>query len=462
MEKLPVGLLAALLVIAVTVTGCKFFSKKKEPKSFTSTVIHPDWSKNAVLYEVNVRQYTEEGTFKAFAGHLPRLKKLGVDVIWFMPTFPIGEVNRKGELGSYYSVRDFKGVNPEFGTMDDFKMVIDSIHNLGMHVIMDWVPNHSSWDNPLASDHPEFYVHDSLGKFTPPIGTDWTDVIQLDWKQKGLQDYMIDAMSFWVKMGVDGFRVDHPHNTPKEFWERARVELDKIKPVFMLAEHEGPGFFMEKGFDMNYAWEMHHLMKSVAQGKDSALAMTKYFEKELAVYPQNVYRLMFLTNHDENSWAGTIDTIFGNSQKAFATLIFTSRGVPLLYSGQESCLNKRLRFFVRDTIVWDTCDMTGFYSDLMKMRKANVALWNGESGGPMTLINTGKDRKVFAFYRQKGENRVIVLLNLSKKKVSFKAIMKNIDGEYTEYFTGEKLNVPSKNTIELTPWAYKIFINTEK
>jgi len=324
--------------------------------------------------------------------------------------------------------------------------------------MLDWVPNHASWDNQLAVDHPEFFVKDSLGKFTPPIGTDWTDVIQLDWTREGLHDYMIEAMSYWVKLGVDGFRVDHPHNTPKEFWERARVELTKIKPVLMLAEHEGPGFFMEKGFDMNYAWEMHHLMKNVAQGKDSANAITKYFAREWAVYPQNVYRLMFLTNHDENSWAGTIDTIFRESQKAFATLIFTSQGVPLIYSGQESCLNKRLRFFIRDTIEWDTCNMTGFYADLIKLKKGNAALWNGEFGGPMIRIKTNRDKKIFAFYREKDENRILVFLNLTKKPVSFKPVLKNIDGEYTEYFTKEIISVPLETNIDLPSWGYKVYI----
>jgi glycosidase len=458
MEKLPLGLLAIVLAVAITITGCSLFGKKKEFKTFTSTVIHPEWSKNAILYEVNLRQYTDEGTFKAFAAHLPRLQKLGVDVLWFMPTFPIGEVNRKGLLGSYYSVKDFKGVNPEYGTLEDFKMVIDSAHILGMRVMLDWVPNHTSWDNKLAVDHPEFYMKDSSGKFTPPIGTDWTDVIQLDWKQQGLQDYMIEAMSFWVNLGVDGFRVDHPHNTPKEFWERARIELNKIKPVLMLAEHEEPGGFMEKGFDMNYAWEMHHLMKAVAQGRDSAIAISKYFEKELAVYPQNVFRLMFLSNHDENSWAGTIDTLFGDSQKAFATLIFTAHGVPLLYSGQESCLNKRLRFFVRDTIEWDSCNMTGFYSDLIRLRRSNSALWNGEFGGPMIKIKTNRDNKIFAYYREKDENCVIVFMNLTKKSVTYKPILKDIDGEYTEYFTREKLSVPQKANLNLGPWGYKVFI----
>jgi glycosidase len=375
-----------------------------------------------------------------------------------MPIFPIGEVNRKGELGSYYSVKDFMDVNSEFGTLDDFKAIISKAHELGMYIMLDWVPNHTSWDNKLTVDHPEYYAKDSSGKFTPPIGTDWTDVIQLDWTKEGLHDYMIAAMSFWVNLGVDGFRVDHPHNTPKEFWERARVELDKIKPVLMLAEHEGPANFVEKGFDMNYAWEMHHLMNSVAQGKDSANVIAKYFTREWAVYPQNVYRLMFLTNHDENSWAGTIDSLMGDAQKAFATLIFTAQGVPLIYSGQEMCLDKKLKFFVRDTIEWDSCSLTGFYEDLIKLKKGNTALWNGEFGGPMIKIKTNKDNKIFAFYREKNENRVLIFLNLSKKNVSFKPMLTGIDGEYTEYFTKDGFSIPLNGNIELSPWGYKVFI----
>ena len=458
MEKLPVNLLILAFVIALLITGCSLFSKKKELKPFISEVVHPEWSKNAVIYEVNVRQYTDSGTFRAFEKHLPRLKEMGIDILWFMPVHPIGLPNRKGELGSYYSVSDYLGVNPEFGTIEDFKRIIDKAHRLGMHVILDWVPNHTSWDNPLTTEHPEWYVKDSTGKFTPPIGTDWTDVIQLDWSQMGLQDYMIDAFKFWINLGADGFRVDHPHNTPKEFWERARNELDMIKPVFMLAEYEGDKGFTEKGFDMDYAWEMHHLMNSIAQGKDSAGALLKYFRKEWAVYPDNAYRMMFLTNHDENSWAGTIDSLMGDSQKAFATLIFTAHGMPLIYSGQEACLDKRLKFFFQDPIEWDTCTMTGFYSDLIKLKKKNPALWNGDFGGKMISVKTNKEKKIFAFFREKGENRVVVFLNLTKKPVTFKPVLQGIEGEYTEYFTDQKAELSKSFNLTLDPWGYKVYL----
>jgi len=458
MERSPVYILVILLLVVIAVSSCSLFGKKKEIKPLISEVVHPEWSKNSVMYEVNVRQYTDSGTFRAFEKHLPRLKEMGIDILWFMPAYPIGVLNRKDKLGSYYSVRDYLGVNPEFGTIEDLKRVIDKAHELGMHVLLDWVPNHSAWDNPLTAEHPEWYAKDSTGKFMPPIGTDWTDVIQFDWSQKGLHDYMIDALKFWVNLGADGFRVDHPHNTPKEFWERARTELDKIKPVLMLAEYEGETGFLEKGFDMDYAWEMHHLMNRIAQGRDSASALMKYFSKEWSVYPNNVYRLRFLTNHDENSWAGTIDSLMGESQRVFGTLIFTAQGMPLIYSGQEACLDKKLRFFVRDTIEWDTCDMTGFYSSLIRIKKENPALWNGDFGGKMIRIKTSKDKKIFAFYREKDENRVVVLLNLSKKPVTFKPVLQGIEGEYTEYFTDKKVELPKSIKLTLNPWGYQVFI----
>jgi alpha-amylase len=458
MEKLTFTILAAVIVISLTIFGCTSKSKKEEQKPFVSEVVHPEWTRDAVLYEVNIRQYTPEGTFNAFAGHLPRLKKLGVDILWLMPINPIGILNRKEALGSYYSVKDYTDVNPEFGNLDDFKKLLVKAHELGFHVIIDWVPNHSSWDNNLANEHSDWYVKDSLGKFIPPIGTDWTDVIQFDWKNKELQDYMIGAFKFWLELGVDGFRVDHPHKTPYDFWERARVELEKVKPVFMLAENEEQTDFMKKGFDMSYAWELHHLMNRIAQGKDSVNALTKYYKKEKSIFPQNVYRMVFLDNHDENSWNGTINSRMGEAQSAFAVFTFTTQGTPLLYNGQEVCLNKSLKFFVRDTIKWDSCKMTPFYTNLIKLKKDNKALWNGEFGGIMDTIPTGKSRKVFAYYREKDDNRVVVFLNLRKKEVSIKPDLKNLKGEYTEYFSGAKVTLPLADSLKLESFGFKVFV----
>jgi len=458
MEKLTLTIIGAVMVLAITFFACKSKAKKEELKPFVSEVIHPEWTKDAVIYEVNIRQYTPEGTFKAFSSHLPRLKELGVDILWLMPINPIGVKNRKEPLGSYYSVKDYKDVNPEFGTLEDFKKMIDAAHEMGFHVIMDWVPNHSSWDNKLTEEHPDWYVKDSTGSFIPPIGFDWTDVIQFDWSKTELHDYMIGALRFWVDMGVDGFRVDHPHKTPYEFWERARAELEKTRPVFMLAENEEQTDFMKRGFDMSYAWELHHLMNRIAKGRDSVRMLGKYYRKEWSVFPENVYRMVFLDNHDENSWNGTINSRMGDAQLPFAVFSFTTRGVPLLYNGQEVCLNKSLKFFTRDTIKWDTCKLTGFYRDLIKMKKENKALWNGEFGGKMDTIPTNKPYKVFAYYREKDDNRLVIFLNLRKKEVKIKPDLENLRGEYTEYFTRSRVNLPFTDSLKLEPYGYRIYI----
>jgi glycosidase len=336
--------------------------------------------------------------------------------------------------------------------------MVNKAHDFGMKVVIDWVPNHTSWDNNLVTEHPDWYVKDSTGNFIPPIGFDWTDVIQLDWSKKELQDYMIGALKFWVNMGVDGFRIDHPNKTPVAFWERARKELTAIKPVLLIGEIEQPTDYLVNGFDMNYAWEMYHMMVNIAQGKDSVNKLVRYYNKESKIYPNSVYRLQFLTNHDQNTWEGTIDTLMGKAQKPLAALIFTAQGVPLIYSGQEVCLNKRLRFFVRDTIKWDTCDMTGFYRNLISLKKKNRALWNGDSGGPMVLINTGKNSSLFAFYREKDESRVVVLLNLSKIKKAFKDLPVNLNGEYSDYFGGTQMVLPLSDSLRFEPWGYKVFV----
>ena len=458
MEKTTLIITGIIIAGILAFFGCNHKAPVKEVKPFASEVVHPEWAKDAVLYEVNTRQFTPEGTFKAIEAHLPRLKELGVDILWFMPINPIGIKNRKEPLGSYYSVRDYKDVNPEFGKLEDFKALVAKAHEMGFHVIIDWVPNHSSWDNKLAEQHPDWYEKDSKGNFIPPLGFDWTDVIQFNWKNKELQDYMADALKFWVNLGVDGFRVDHPDLTPPEFWERVRTELTAIKPVLMVAENEAQHDFLKKGFDMSYAWELHHLMNSVAQGKDSVTALNRYYRKEKMTFPPDVYRMTFMDNHDENSWAGTINSRMGAAQDPFAVFTFTTYGFPLLYNGQESGLAKSLKFFVKDTIKWENNRFTTFYQGLIKLKKSNKALWNGLAGGTMDSIKTNRENRVFAFFRQKDENRVVVFLNLRKKDVSLKPDLENLKGDYTEYFSGAKVTFPLADSLKLEPYGYKVYV----
>ena len=284
-----------------------YFSQNNDnryiPKEYVE-ITHPEWSKNATIYEVNVRQYTPEGTFKAFEKHLPRLKNMGIDIIWLMPIHPIGEKYRKGKLGSYYAVKDFKGVNPEFGNMQDFKHLVDEIHKLGMYVIIDWVGNHSAWDNPLAKEHPDWYTKNREGNFQPTPWYDWDDVIDFDYNHPEFRKYMTGALKFWVKeANIDGYRADVAGFIPVDFWENARKELDEIKPVFMLAEWENRDLY-KKSFDMTYSWTLFDKLKDATTQNKGIGGLVEYLAHDVGSVPRNAYRMLFTDNQDMNSWNG--------------------------------------------------------------------------------------------------------------------------------------------------------------
>ncbi|MBM3435813.1 MAG: alpha-amylase [Bacteroidetes bacterium] len=448
------GLLGVFLVVSCN-------QPKEEAKKHVapdSQVIHPEWSRNANIYEVNIRQYTPEGTFNAFMQHLPRLKETGVDILWLMPIFPIGEKNRKGTLGSYYSIKDYKSVNPEFGTMEDFKALVKDAHDLGLKVILDWVANHSAWDNNWITEHPEWYTKDSLGKMTSPF--DWSDVADLNFDEPGLRAEMLDAMKFWLTdTDIDGYRCDVAMMVPTEFWDQVRAELDKIKPVFMLAEAEQPDHHA-KAFDMSYAWELHHIFNGIAKGEKNANAIETYFEKQDTLYPQDAYRMSFITNHDENSWNGTEYERMGTGANTFAVLSYLLPGMPLIYSGQENGFNRRLQFFEKDSISWDAgSPLNGFYKNLNQLKKSNPALWNGTAGGSFDRIITAHKKEVLAFLRQKEENKIFVISNLSNDSLSVKVKLKEGNDEFKEFFTGDLQSFSDSTRIQLNPWQYCIYVN---
>ena len=385
---------------------------------------HRDWSYNLCIYEVNVRQYTNSGTFAEFQTHLDRLQDLGVGILWLMPIHPIGIVNRLGTLGSYYSVKDFYDVNSEFGTIEEFKALVDSIHARGMYVLMDWVGNHTSWDNNLTITHPEWYITDGNGNFVPPPGTNWTDVIQLDYSQQGLRDYMIDAMKFWInEADVDGFRCDAISFMPLDFWETAISELKAVKPeIFMLAEDDGAQY-ASTGFDMSYAWGYHGfgtgILNNLVSGSNNANNLNGYANNENTFFPQSHYRMYFTSNHDENSWYGTVFEQFGNAAEAFLVLTSTFRSMPLIYSGEEAGLNRRLLFFDKDEINWQPHPFADIYSNLFNLKKVSKALWNGESGGQLQRILTTNNPAIFAFFREKENYRVLEIFNLTNQEKTF-------------------------------------------
>lgn len=443
---------ALSLILLLGFTSCKTTVTEKEKKMQTKPV---EWSKNATIYEVNIRQYTPEGTINAFAQSLPRLNSLGVDILWLMPIFPIGQEQRKGTMGSAYSVKDYRAVNPDFGTMDDLKNMVKQAHDLGMYVILDWVANHTAWDNPLTVEHPDWYVKDSLGNFIPPVA-DWSDVIDLNYENPEMRSYMTNSMKFWVENAdVDGFRCDVAMMVPTEFWDTTRAELDSIKPVFMLAEAEQPDHMLE-AFDMNYGWELHHIMNEIAQGKMGVTDLDKYFSKYDSVYQSDDYRMNFTSNHDENSWNGTVKERMGEAAEMMAVFTYVVPGMPLIYSGQETGLDKRLEFFEKDTIQWQDSPWRDLYTKLNKLKKDNEALWNGDFGGQMKRVHTNADDTVFALEREIDGDRVIALFNMSDKE-QVVGITDTYEAQsLNNYFTPGKSTFETGSEFTLAPWGYTI------
>ncbi|HZJ73963.1 MAG TPA: alpha-amylase family glycosyl hydrolase [Perlabentimonas sp.] len=447
--------LALVLALVLTLGSCNH-EVKSDLTPFK--IEHPDWSYNATIYEVNIRQFTPEGTFAVFEEHLPRLSDLGVDILWLMPIHPIGEVERKGSLGSYYSVKDYKGINPEFGSMDDFKRLVIKAHEQGMKVIIDWVANHTSHDNAMVYEHPEWYTRDSTGNMLSPF--DWSDVLQLDYENQDLRNYMIDALSFWVKeANIDGFRCDVAAMVPTDFWNSARVELDKIKPVFMLAEADKVEL-QEYAFDADYGWEFHHIMNDIAKGKKSVKDIDSYFQREIAAYPKNTIRMHFTSNHDENSWAGTeFDRMGEPAAKAFAALTFVIPGMPLIYNGQEVGFNRMLKFFDKDEIDWTpNVEFTNLYTRLTSLKKTNTALWAADKGADMFRVKTVNEAPIFAFTRENKEDKVFAVFNLSDQNQEIELQGDAFIGEYTEIFTEKQMRFEERATLNLKPWQFFIYV----
>jgi glycosidase len=415
-----------------------------------------EWSRQATIYEVNIRQFTSEGTFKALTGELPRLQKMGVGIIWLMPIHPVGAKNRKGSLGSYYSVKDYYDVNPEFGTKKDFADLVKKAHELGMKVIIDWVANHTAWDNPLIEKHPEWYKKDSTGSIVPPVA-DWTDVAALDYSNPELREYMTGALKYWIQeFDIDGYRCDVAGMMPVDYWNKAVPELRMIKPIFMLAEEEKP-IMHDTAFDATYAWVLHRIMNDIARGKKSADKIDSAYAADKKNYPADAYRMLFTSNHDENSWNGTEYERLGGGARTFAVFTFTFPGIPLVYSGQEAAMDRRLRFFDKDTIPWGGFVLEPFYTTLLQLKKTSDLIASGDSGGVFTKVSTDKDKQVYCFLRHKGDRKMFVLLNFSEADQNITLRGDTFAGDYQEIFTGEKKSWKAHEKAVLGPWQYLVY-----
>ncbi|MCX7772776.1 MAG: alpha-amylase family glycosyl hydrolase, partial [Clostridia bacterium] len=413
---------------------------------------------DATMYEVNVRQYTEEGTFKAFEQHLPRLKEMGIKILWFMPIYPISEKKRNGTLGSYYAIADYTGVNPEFGTKEDFRALVEKCHEMGFKVMLDWVANHTGWDNKWITEHPDWYTQDAKGNIVIPPTTNWSDVADLNYKNEDMRKAMIDAMATWVKdFDIDGFRCDYASGVPLDFWNKAREQLEAIKPLFMLAEDDKSMAFLTYSFNSNYGWSLYHSLNNIAKGTAKASSLLSYFNVNKSKYPTGTYPLHFIDNHDENSWNGTVEERLGQAQYPSLALVFTAPGMPLIYSGQEADLNKRLQFFEKDQIDWSNLKNEAFIKSLIALKKDHPALWNGQAGGDITFLETS-DEQVLAFERIKDGDKLLVLLNFSKdeKTVTVKFANK-VEG--TTFDTQASVSyAQGDQSVTLKPWGYQIVV----
>jgi len=425
---------------------------------------HPAWTRNAVIYEVNIRQFTPEGTFAALQQQLPRLRGLGVDILWLMPVQPIGTLKRKGVLGSYYSIADYRGINPEYGTAADFKALVGEAHRLGMKVILDWVQNHSAWDNPWITEHPDWYVHRKDGSISVPVvngkETDWTDVAQLNYANPALREAMIAAMRWWVDdMGVDGFRCDHASGEPYDFWQQATTALRTDRPdLFLLAESEDPK--LQAYFDMTYGWELHHLLNAIAQGKRGTSALDALLARQDSLFPPDAYRMDFTSDHDENSWAGTeFERMGADYAPGFVLDATLQNSMPLLYTGQEAGLNKRLRFFEKDTVAWGHPAFADFYRTIFALKHEQPALANGAAGGPQVKLVTDGGERVYAFTRTRGANTVLVAVNFGDAATTVTYSGLSRPGAYRDWFApGPPVELPPTGKLDIPAHGFRVLV----
>ena len=456
------------LFFATLFMACENNEKPKTATETTPTLdmskrfgVLPEWAKNANIYEVNIRQYSEAGTIAGFQKHLPRLKKMGVDILWLMPIFPVGEKKRKGVMGSAYSVKDYQAVNPDYGTMAEFKSLVKAVHDLDMKIILDWVPNHSSWDNAWITAHPDWYTYDH-DTITHPLDpnsgkpTGWTDVADLNYDNQEMRKEMIESLKFWVtEADIDGYRCDVAGFVPHDFWKDAIITLNKEKHVFMLAEWSDMPELFDDGFNMDYSWEFKELIKEVAHGKKTVADIWTFYKKQKEMFSEGDFHMYFITNHDENSW-NNYPAVLGDAKKALAVLAFTFDGMPLIYSGQESGLPDTLSFFYKDLIKWEGYQYEKFYTQLLKIKHQNEAIFNGKYGGLMQPIDVG-NKNILAFFREKNGNRIEIYINLSKDKQQGKLSKSN--RKITETLEEGRNQLKDDSVLELMPWGYSVLVS---
>ena len=423
------------------------------PRSFSPV----PWAYRTNLYEVNVRQYTPEGSFTAFAQHLSRLRDMGVETLWFMPVTPISHKVRQGTLGSYYACSSYTRINPEFGTHGDFAALVSQAHELGMKVIIDWVANHTGWDHEWTLSHPGFFKRNGAGEFYDKNG--WHDVIDLNYYDGEMRAAMIEAMAYWVReFGIDGFRCDMAHLVPLDFWRQARQALDVEKPLFWLAETEDVHYL--DVFDCCYAWHWMHETEHYIKGTTGLSQLKAVLERYANEFPVDTFQLFFTSNHDENSWNGTEYEKYGPAAKALAVFSCTWNGLPLIYSGQELPNTRRLKFFDKDLIEWTHLPLLhGFYKSLLELRSSHPALRTGITAKP-AWVPFSDSAHVFSFRRRNEGGELLVVLNLSDETVAAELLCDQLmGGTYRELFSGASQALHRGASFIMKPWEATVWVS---
>lgn len=410
-----------------------------------------DYKATASIYEVNLRQYTADGTFRSFAAHLPRLRDMGVQILWLMPVTPISKKGRKGSLGSPYAAQCYTETSPEFGTQDDFKALVQQAHALDFRIIIDWVANHTGRDHVWTETDPHFYKRGEEGGFQSPEGM--ADIIELDFSNAEMRRAMVDAMKFWVQnFDIDGFRCDLAAWVPLDFWAQAREELEASKPLFFIGEFdelENPGY--GEVFDASYPWLWMHRTEAFCKG-EATLEELKELLVRYSELGNGSMRAWFTANHDENTWNGTEYEKYGLLAKPLAVFSATWNGVPLIYSGQELPNLRRLQFFEKDVIDWQSpCRLADFYKTLFALKARNSALWGGDAGVSTKFVPTTADQNILAYVRTKGKDAVLVVLNMCRGTVDFR-LAQHIEGDFRDVFSSE--SIPLSDVLTLQPGSF--------
>ncbi|MBO5671553.1 MAG: alpha-amylase [Alistipes sp.] len=423
---------------------------------------NPEWSYSAVLYEMNIRQLSAEGTFRAAADKLAFLRSIGVDAVWLMPIYPIGEEGRKGKLGSYYSIKDYTAINPEFGTDEDFAEFVRTAHSMGIKILLDWVANHTARDARWVSEKPaDWYERDADG--VPLIPWDWSDTAKLNYANHDVWRGQIDAMRYWVeKFGVDGFRCDMAMLVPIEFWQEASAELHALKSdISFLAEAEEDNLF-DRAFNMSYQWNVHHIMCDIAKGARRVWDMRNAIHAERAKYPREAMRMSFTSNHDENSWSGSEYSRFGRALEVMTAMTFLMPStMPLIYTGQEVGYDHSFEFFDRDPIpvsAYKETRMTELYRRLCALKHSEAALMAGEKGGEMIEIENNAKDCMMTFVREVRGSRVVAIMNLSPYTIHADFYTGIYAGGYRDAITGERVTLHEHVEEDILPWAYRILV----